>query len=62
MDFLKKLSKQAIAAGIIGMIIFFVWPGATTLFFAGIAVGIIAGNLYEPLEALAEKAINKASG
>jgi hypothetical protein len=59
MDFLKKLSKQAIAAIVGGIIIFFVWPGATLLFFSGMAAGIVLGNLYEPLEAAVEKFLTR---
>ena len=59
MDFLKKMGKQAILAGIVALVLFFVWPGATTLFFAGMAAGIIIGNLYDPVEKAAEKIIDK---
>ena len=59
MDFLKKMGKQAILAGVVAVVLFFVWPGATTLFFGGMAAGIIIGNLYDPVEKMAEKIIDK---
>ena len=59
MDFLKTMGKQAILVGVIALVLFFVWPGATTLFFGGMAVGVIVGNLYDPVEKIAEKIIDK---
>lgn len=56
-DFLKKLSKQAIVIGVVMLIVFFIWPGATILFFVGVAVGLVGGNLYEPVETWVEKQI-----
>ncbi len=59
MDFLKTMGKQAILVGVIAVVLFFVWPGATTLFFGGMAAGVIVGNLYDPVEKIAEKIIDK---
>ena len=59
MEFFKKFGKQAGLAVVVCGVVFFFWPGATTLFFAGVATGIIVGNLYEPLEKAAEKLIKK---
>lgn len=59
MEFFKKFGKQAALAGGVGAIVFFIWPGATMLFFSGIAVGVIVGNLYEPLESAVERLIDK---
>ncbi|MCK5724971.1 MAG: hypothetical protein KAI84_20710 [Gammaproteobacteria bacterium] len=59
MDFLKTMGKQAILVGVIAVELFFVWPGATTLFFGGMAAGVIVGNLYDPVEKIAEKIIDK---
>ena len=59
MDFLKTMGKQAILVGVIALVLFFVWPGATTLFFGGMAAGVIVGNLYDPVEKMAEKIIDK---
>jgi hypothetical protein len=59
MDFFKKFGKQAIAVAVVGGIIFFVWPGATLLFFSGMAAGVVLGNLYEPLESAVEKFLSR---
>lgn len=56
-DFLKNLTKQAIAIAVLMLIIFFIWPGIALAFFAGVAVGLIGGNLYPPVEAWIEKQI-----
>ncbi len=58
-EYVKNASKQLIVAAVVGVIVFFVWPGATVLLFVGMAIGIIAGNLYPAVEAIAEKAIAK---
>ena len=57
--YLKNASKQILVAGVVAVIVFFVWPGATTLFFAGMAAGILVGNFYPAVEAMAEKVIGK---
>lgn len=62
MDFLKNLSKQAIAAAVIGLIVFFAVPGLATLFFLGMAAGVVAGNMWPALEKLGEKAAAKLGG
>lgn len=59
LEYLKNASKQLIVGLIVAAIVFFTWPGATTLFFAGMVVGILAGNFYPAIERLAEKAIAK---
>lgn len=59
MEFFKKFSKQAIAVAVVAGIIFFVWPGATLLFFGGMAAGVVLGNLYEPLESAVEKFLSR---
>lgn len=59
MDFLKKLGKQGIAVIVVGVIVFFVWPGATLLFFIGLAAGVVLGNLYDPLESAVEKFLSR---
>jgi len=62
MDFLKNLSKQAIAAVVVGLIVFFAVPGLATLFFVGMAAGVVAGNFWPALEKLGEKAVAKLGG
>ncbi len=59
MDFLKNLSKQAIAAAVIGLIVFFAVPGLAITFFVGMAAGVVAGNMWPALEKLGEKAVAK---
>lgn len=59
MDYLKNLSKQAIAAVVIGVIVFFAMPGLATTFFVGMAAGVVAGNMWPALEKLGEKAAAK---
>ena len=56
-EFWKKLTKQTVLVGIIMLIVFFIWPGATLLFFIGVVVGLVGGNLYEPVESWIEKLI-----
>ena len=56
-DFLKNLTKQAIAVAVVMLIVFMVWPGLALAFFVGVAVGLVAGNLYAPIEAWVEKQI-----
>ena len=60
LEYLKSASKQLIAAAVVALIVFFVWPGATLLFFIGMAVGILAGNFWQPLEHMAESLIARA--
>lgn len=58
--YLKNASKQLIVALVVGVILFFVWPGATTLFFAGMAAGILVGNFYPAVESAAEKILKRS--
>lgn len=59
MDYLKNLSKQAVAAVVVAAIVFFAVPGLATVFFVGMAAGVVAGNLWPALEKLGEKAAAK---
>lgn len=53
-DFLKNLTKQTIAVGVLCVVAFFAFPGITIPFFVGVAVGLVAGNLYPKVEAFIE--------
>lgn len=57
LDFLKNLGKRSIFAAVVLLVIFLAMPGIATVFFVGAAVGVVAGNFYDPLEKMAEKFI-----
>lgn len=50
LDFLKNLSKQAIVVAVLMVILFFANPAIGSAFFVGVVVGLVAGNLYAPVE------------
>lgn len=59
METLKNLSKQAVIAAIVLLIVFIVWPGKTLLFAAGVVAGIVIGNAVPAIETRAEAFIAK---
>ena len=58
-DFFKNLTKQTIAIAVVMLIVFFTMPGLSLIFFLGVAVGLVGGNLYPPVEAWVEKQLER---
>ncbi len=58
-DFLKNLTKQTRANGLLMLVAFFIWPGLSIVFFIGVAIGLVGGNLYAPVEKWVEKQIGR---
>jgi len=62
MDFLKSLSKQVLIAGVLAVIVFFIYPGLMITLAIGFAAGAVVGNLFPAFEGGIERLIGKVKG